>query len=431
MAILRAKKANLYPKTHRSGNQSWCVNIGKKANGKCDIRNFHSRKEAENFFNEWNLKLVQQSPHGLSDLNEIQRYEILAAIKKLEAFNATLPDAVNFFLKFARPDNGELTAAEALKLFLEKKEKTKRSRAYLNGFKKTFLGPFVKAFPECVVSGITSQEVEEYVYSHKNWNPVTTKSHITYLSTFFNFLIKEKYAKLNPLDNIDRPKKAHSKAKAIPADDAEKLLQFALDNDYKAECAAMVLVFFCGVRVEEVSRLTWADISFKKCRVIVEAAAAKTENRRVNPISPNALEWLNLCKTTGSIAPNNYEKRMQRLRKKTAIKYPQNAMRHCFSGYHLAAHESADKTAYLMSHPNPKLLYATYHELVSKEEAERFWNIVPKEIAAARELERNTKAEEADRLAYEEAQMSSSPGMEPVRGEDGKWHPVTGSDGDE
>ncbi len=423
MPMLRAKKANLYAKTHRSGNQSWCVNIGRKADGKADVRSFPSRKEAENFFNEWNLKLVQQSPHGLSDLNSIQRHEILAAVKKLEAFNATIPEAVDFFLKYSRPDKGEITVAEALKLFLEKKAKAKCSTAYLDHCQRTFFGPFAKAFPNRVASEITALEVETYVHSHKNWNAVTTKSHINYLSTFFAFLIKQRHAKLNPLDSLDRPKKARASAKVLTVDNAEKLLQFALDEGNKAECAAMALVFFCGVRVEEVSRLTWADVNFETRNVTLEIAAAKQGKRRVNPVPPNAWEWLNLCKATGSVAPANYSKRMQRLRKRAAIKYPQNAMRHCFSGYHLAAGGDAPKTAFLLGHPNPKLLYETYHELVSIGEAARYWNMVPKEVAAGREVAR--LAQEKARDDRERADAEAQSNCNEANFSDGKWVPVT------
>ena len=423
MPVLRAKRANLYAKTHRSGNKSWCVNIGTKADGKADVRNFSTRKEAENFYNEWNLKLVQQSPHGLSDLNAIQRHEILAAVKKLEAFNASIPEAVDFFLKFSRPDKGEITTAEAVKLFLEKKAKAKCSAAYLNSCSKTYFGPFAKAFPNRVVSEITAQEVEKYVHSHKSWNSVTTKSHINYLSTLFAFLIKQRHAKLNPLDSLDRPKKARASAKTLTVDDVEKLLQFALDKDCKAECAAMVLVFFCAVRVEEVSRLTWGEINFETGIVNLEIAAAKTGKRRVNPIPPNALEWLKLCKSSCNVAPDNYAKRMQRLRKKAAIKYPQNAMRHCFAGYHLALHEDAPKTAFLLGHPNSKLLYETYYEIVPKSEAARYWEIIPKEVAAAREQVRLAQEKEmSDREKTAAEEQSNCNRAEFV---DGKWIPVT------
>jgi hypothetical protein len=42
--------------------------------------------------------------------------------------------------------------------------------------------------------------------------------------------------------------------------DVIKLLQYAYTNDYKPECAALVLIMFCGVRVDEVDRLTWENV---------------------------------------------------------------------------------------------------------------------------------------------------------------------------
>src|SRR5262245_62482195 len=106
----------------------------------------------------------------------------------------------------------------------------------------------------------------------------------------------------------------------------------------------------------------------------------KTNHRRVNTIPPNAAHWLRLCRTAGRVAPANYEKRMQRLRQKAKINYPQNSARHCFASYHIAFHCDAAQTAFMLGHRNPALLYRTYREFVPFEEAARFWGIVPDSI---------------------------------------------------
>ena len=117
----------------------------------------------------------------------------------------------------------------------------------------------------------------------------------------------------------------------------------------------------------------------------------------MNTIPPNAVHWLVSCRSEGNVAPTNYVKRMQRLRKKAGVKYPQNSARHCFGSYHVAYHQNATQTAFLLGHPNPTLLYNTYQHLVLPKEAERFWNIVPDSVLRE-EMEREAERKCLDSL---------------------------------
>ena len=52
-------------------------------------------------------------------------------------------------------------------------------------------------------------------------------------------------------------------------------------------------------------------------------------------------------------------------------------MRHSYASYHLAFHQSADKTALEMGHRDTQMLFRHYRELVTKEEAQAYWKIEP------------------------------------------------------
>jgi integrase len=391
---LAAKKATIYHRTHLSGNVTWCVFIGKKNDGKRDIRNFPTEEEAKNFADSWNLSLVQRNPQGLSDLSTLSRHEILASIAKLDAFNATLPEAVDFYLKYARPDKGRVTIEEAIRIFLKKKAQLRRSPDYLHNCEKTFFNPFAKAFPGRIAVEVSAAEAEKYVHSHSNWNAVTTASHIKYLRTLYRFLIRHGYAKMNPFESLELPQSAEPSPKVLSIQQTSSLLECALNNGYHAECAAMVLVFFCGVRVDEVERCVWDNIDLQRGKITLSADSTKAGRKRINAIPPNAIAWLKACKNIGSIAPHDYDQRMRRLRRRAGLDYPQNAMRHSFAGYHIARHKNAPATAVLLGHPNPSLLYKTYYELVTEDDAERYWNIYPAKIAKDMDDEARLAAEE-------------------------------------
>jgi integrase len=185
----------------------------------------------------------------------------------------------------------------------------------------------------------------------------------------------------------------------------------------------MVLVFFCGVCVDEVECLDWKDIRLDGDKSIVDLRKTKKRRRRINEIPENAVHWLRLCASTGRVAPGNYTKRMQRLRKKAGIPYPQNAARHCFASYHLERFGDAAKTAIILGHRNPSLLYQTYREVVTYEDAARYFEIVPKSVEEERKLAEECRLTALDEAERKCAESNSCCGRA-FKDSSGKWLPI-------
>jgi integrase len=74
-----------------------------------------------------------------------------------------------------------------------------------------------------------------------------------------------------------------------------------------------------------------------------------------------------------STSPNVYPEYF----KKTGLEWKPDIMRHSYASYHLAFHQSADKTALEMGHRDTPMLFRHYRELVTKEEAQAYWKIEP------------------------------------------------------
>jgi integrase len=191
----------------------------------------------------------------------------------------------------------------------------------------------------------------------------------------------------------------------LPVIAVQALLQYALDQEAYAECASLVLTFFCGVRAEEVARVKWEDIKLnEKVPVVVVDYPKIAHQRRINPLPANAVAWLKRCnkkgKAKGIVAPDDYSQRMARLRRRfykhlaalnvalkkdgeplidiDAMQYHQNSARICFASYHIAYHEDAAKTSMLLGHQTSStLLYTTYRALVTKEQSKLYWTIRP------------------------------------------------------
>jgi integrase len=284
---------------------------------------------------------------------------------------------------------------------------------------------YLIAFHDCVASEVTALDARKYVHGHADWCGDTKNTHNRHLRALFSFLIQNGYATINPFVSVPFVKRTKSEvpSKVISVDSVQRLLQFALDTKHYPECASLALVFFCGVRIDEVERVQWSHIRLDGDAPIADLRQTKVRWRRINEIPRNAIPWLRHCLSTGKVAPNNYEKRMQRLRGKAKIYYPKNAARHCFCSYHVALHQDALKTAHLLGHSDPTLLYSTYRELVTKEDAIRYFEIVPQAVQEEQKLAEERKLIELDNAQRECAEEQSNCGCA-VKGEDGQWIPL-------
>src|SRR5262249_19301240 len=59
------------------------------------------------------------------------------------------------------------------------------------------------------------------------------------------------------------------------------------------------------------------------------------------------------------------------------LRWPVNGCRHSFASYRLEAIGYAPRVAHELGHTSPQMLYSTYREVVTPEEAERYWKIAP------------------------------------------------------
>lgn len=64
--------------------------------------------------------------------------------------------------------------------------------------------------------------------------------------------------------------------------------------------------------------------------------------------------------------------------------WPDNALRHSFASYHLAAFKNAASTALELGHHDSRITFAHYRELVKPKAAEKFWNLSPTADASSK-----------------------------------------------
>ena len=147
---------------------------------------------------------------------------------------------------------------------------------------------------------------------------------------------------------------------------------------------------FAGLRVAEIKRLDWSRVNLASGFIEVTAGDAKTRQRRLVKIEANLAAWLApQARKRGPVCGANHRKNMEAARRAAWEKaqelemdapglehWPDNALRHSYGSYWLAKHKNASELSLAMGN-SPEMIFRHYREVVTPDEADRFWSIRP------------------------------------------------------
>lgn len=284
-----------------------------------------------------------------------------------------LREAAQILMGFAekmgalRPDS-TATVGELLDQFLTAKTATGRSARYLRQM-KTSVNCVLGERRGRRIAEVTTEEIRLALASLEV-APRTVKTYFTDVRTLFNFAVRRELIARNPVAPIDPP---HCPAKPpalhSPGEVRRVLEEARVFNP--VFCRALAIRYFAGLRSAEVFRLSEAEIGAGY--IEVTAAKAKTRRRRLVAITANLRAWLDL----GAALPVGRTSGLAaRVAERAECPWPQNVTRHSFCSYHLAHFGSAGRTALEAGHTEA-MLFNHYRELVTREAAAEFFQIVP------------------------------------------------------
>ena len=131
----------------------------------------------------------------------------------------------------------------------------------------------------------------------------------------------------------------------------------------------------------------------REAQVTIPREIAKKRRLRTVPIPENAIEWFLRCPCrTGAVTKsefeNDYQRRFQKLlhladfgdfeKGRWVSRWKRNAMRHSYGSYHYALENDPIRTSVNMGHKTgDDILFEHYRSLVSKGDAERYFDIKP------------------------------------------------------
>jgi integrase len=361
------------------GKPFYCVQWPRFPKGR-DRQFFKEKIEAETFLKQ---KLAEQQNYGIEGMafSLRQRAEYSECAEKLAPFNATLRDAVNFYLPHLQATNRSCTAKQLVDEILSGKKADGASHRYIQDLRSR-LNQFAATFNGKPVAKITTTDIDQWLRDLTNLKgkpvaPTTRNNFRRILNVAFNIARDRGYCIDNPVAKSAKAKVIESAAGILTVEEMSRLL----GNASEKLIPSIAIGAFAGLRRAELERLDWKEIDLESRLIEVTACKAKSARRRFIKIKPNLLLWLKrYAKPNGSVAPPNFRKLLERAQKAAGIQdWPNNALRHSFASYYLGHFKKAGaaELALEMGHTSASLVFQHYRELVKPKDAKRYWNIVP------------------------------------------------------
>lgn len=361
---------------NHSGTSQWVVE-GLREHGKRKRKFFKTEAEAKTWLCLKETELENLGVKAMA-LTDGVRSMALACMEKLKPLGKTLLDATDFYVEYMAKVERSSTIGEAIKKLIENKTSDGKAKRYLGDLRHR-LDRFKEDFGNRNLATLTVEEIDDWL-RELSLSPVSRNNYRRVLNVFFNYSKDRGFCPSNPVTKTSKAKEVHLRPGILSVQQLKDLLKASPRN----LLPVIVIGSFCGLRPEEIFRLNWKEVNFKRALIEVTSAKSKTAKHRFVTIPPNALKWLELCmKKAGRLKPPNFRKSFQKLLKKVKIKkWPKNALRHSYASYHLAHFQNANKLALEMGHTDSGMIFEHYRTLLSPEDASNYWQIEPKKRAS-------------------------------------------------
>ena len=300
------------------------------------------------------------------DLSEEDKVDACKALRVARRGRFTLLEAVE---AYKRPSSKSRSIGDAVTLFLASRSSGYRA-AYITHL-ATILNRFARGREQLSVSSLSSEDIVSFLNPSK-YAPATIQGMRRRLAVFFAWCLKHGVIASNPMVTVEFARVSRSAPKILSVEQSERLMRCA-EQDEPGFLRFLALALFCGIRPEEIRRLKDDDIKVGRGFVEIGSDASKVGARRLVSIPENARGWI---ARPGPLVPVGFWKRLRKLRSKAIVPWSCDILRHTAASMMLARDKDAASVALELGN-SPEILFRHYRELVTNEEAVRFWSIRP------------------------------------------------------
>jgi integrase len=265
--------------------------------------------------------------------------------------------------------------------YIRAKENDGVSKDYLRDCRFR-LGRFAKDF-QTDIAKIKSADLDAWLrsFAHSGRSRNNTRGLLVTLFRFARSAGHLPRGQMTEAEHLSRAKDKGGEIEIFSVDELSRLLN-ASGN---AVLPYIALGAFAGIRTAEIHRLTWDSIRWGQRVIEIKAGMAKTSQRRLIPLLDNLVLWLQqIPDRTGPIVklarPEKTAREIVAVSCQPIVTWKHNALRHSYASYRLAVIQDAGKLALEMGN-SPSMVFRHYRELVTVEEANAWFAIVPKKAS--------------------------------------------------
>lgn len=276
----------------------------------------------------------------------------------------------------------EITVPDLVEKFLKDKKRSGVDTSA--GYDRT-LPRLADAFKATPVHTLTATELKEWLHStfrqpeQKHVHASTFNSHRRRMVTLWKWARDEGYLPRNAQTEIEQVKPMREESEPIgilKIADFVAILKL-IRKKHPTFLAATVLAGFAGLRRAELHAQRWDHIDLTQATLRVSKAKRNTPAMRIVHLCAAAVEWLLLCKKDGElVSPPWGIDRIRAFVRDEKIACPENAFRHSYISYRVAATGNVDETS-LEAGNSREVVFQHYRELVTKQDGEQWFKLTP------------------------------------------------------
>lgn len=346
------------------------------ANGKQWQKRVKNYEEARQFVLSVELERDNRDELSAKQLNDASN--ALHLLKK-QNVEVSFVDLARYYLDNAF--EGVVTVEEAVAEYMEK-SKSRIAEGTWRHYGH-YMAKFAKAFGEKKVGSMKRRDIIDYLQPYTTM-PQSWVNVQRCLSKFFNECIKYGYCSENPTQNLDAPRNVKTPLREfVTPENCEKVMR-AAEQTSEALTIYLALGFFGGLRPSEALRMEEKHLNLKTGYIYITAEISKTHSfkERTFKMSPTLIAWLKRYYKGGKPVPfkstSRFDERVETAFKKAGVHKGKDILRHSFGTYQFALTGNSAETAQMMGHAEV-VGNKHYRGRVTKEEAEAYFKVLPKE----------------------------------------------------
>jgi len=247
-----------------------------------------------------------------------------------------------------------------------------------------WLREFADCFPGNAVSDLTTDHLDLYFRKFAELSSKSRNERRGVVRMFLQWAARRDYLQRNgrllEADGMKREVYEPDEIAFYSAGELSALLE-AADDSMRPMIA---LVALGGVRLQEASRLAWADVFHVADHLEITGGKSKTRARRLIPVCPALADWLEPYRNqSGNVWTQSLDKfhnDFAALLGLLKIAPKRNGLRHGFCTFHLAANGNENLTAQMAGN-SPTMLHGNYKGLATRKEGEAWFDVKPESPA--------------------------------------------------